>query len=192
MFSPNVISLRNKFRAQLDVEFPSLSPIDIFTKLKNQESNKLNIVDLAPICERANIPVNMLEKIFSPYNNRDSYISQKKFESFYKDEYLNSTTKVTTVNETSPENSLILRSFCNALKAKKKLSATELWSYVVRHNVSQTEQSRARVATLCRLSDEYNMPFNAARFIDAMFEFYGRKMESINFQEFLDLITTFG
>ena len=191
MHSPATVSIRNKLRAQIEAAFPTLSSCDIFNKIKKPENAYIVFEDLYPFCDAAGIPYSRLDTIFSPYQLRNNLISEAKFETFYTDEFLTAAPPVPLREDISPETVLILRSFTTAVKARTSPHPSVRWGQIIGKNPPLSEPSKIRLATLCRLCDEYNLPFKASHFIDAVYDFFGKKFDSLNFEEFSELMSTF-
>ena len=192
MFSSATLSLRTKLRSVIGNSFPNLTAEEIFAQIKKPENAYVLFEDLYPYCDAANISYDKLPIIFSPYKIRDDLISSEKFTDFYNDEFLTAAPPIPISDNLSPESVLILKSFASAIKARTDPHPSVRWSTIICKNPPLTEPSKIRLATLCRLCDDYNLPFKVSHFIDAIYEFFGKKFDALNFEEFSRLMATFG
>lgn len=192
MFSAQTVAYRKKLRAAISELFPKLSAEEIFDKLKQENNFYVTFDDLIPLFAKAEIPTEKFNYIFDPYQIRNKLISAKQFKKFFEDEFSPSAPQEDICGIVSDEHALILKVFASAIKARTAPQPSVRWAYMVSKNSPQFPSSSVRLACLCRLCDEYNLAFSTDDFIDAIFEFFGEKIDSLNFTQFSNLMSTFG
>ena len=191
MYSSANVALRNKLRAQIEAEFPNQSGKEVFEKIKQEGNAYIIFEDLYPFCDAANIPYDSLTQILSPYQPRDCLLSCKKFVKFYDGALQIASPPMPISEDVSRDSVLVLTSFCTAIRVRTSPHPSERWSQILSKNPASAEPSKIRLASLCRLCDEYNLPFKPSHFIDAIFEFFGKKLDALDFEEFTKLMATF-
>lgn len=191
MYSSKAINLRSQFRSHLEKTFPGKNSGQIYELIKQKENAYIIYDDLYPICEAANIPLEKLDVIFNPYVSRKNMISAAQFDSFFKDEFTTSCGTENIPDSVSNESVLVLRAFATAIRLRLSPHPSERWAKLIQRNPPNAGSSNLRIATLCRLCDEYNLPYDSEDFIDALFEFLGTKTDAIDFTQFNSIMAAF-
>jgi len=201
-----VASYRRTLRHEILKAFPGVALKDVSAKLRAPGQDCIRFADLAPYCCSATIPAAALPGIFSAYKVYVDRISEAKFINFLQDEVRFKLDQLPSSPNLSESQTAALRSFASIMKSRKThdyraggpsqrgstpYQLSYLWSYLTKLNSVQTDEKHVRVATLCRLAAELEIPVTAEEFIDALFAFYGRKLDQIDFNEFVRLMEAF-
>lgn len=194
--------LRTELRKAITQEYGKTDPGTIYESLK--KSDVMRFEDLLDICALANVPEQSLSGIFSAYNVHGTAVTKDKFVTFIQDEVKFGTDARELNTELTKEQTSILSAFVDALCTKRtqaiatrdslsteRLKMSNVWVFVVRMNPPGTSEKFVRLATLCRLVDEYNLSFDVESFIDAVFAFFGTKLDQLDFEQFASLMRTF-
>lgn len=193
---------RRALRHEILKDFQYVESKKIAESIKNPDLPFLTFEDLYPYCARAKIDPAKLTDIFSMYEVFKKKISPKKFVSFLEDEVTCKTIETNPNPNLTDEHIEILTNFAEAIKNHKltaisgeKLTGRSLisnmWCFVIRYNTNNGSSKFVRLATLCRLADDLNLAFTTEAFIDAVFTFYGMKIDQLDFPQFVQLMQTF-
>ncbi|EAX91693.1 hypothetical protein TVAG_092790 [Trichomonas vaginalis G3] len=191
MYSSKSINLRSQFRSHLEKAYPGKNAGEIYSALLPNGQAYLLFSDLENLCLDAQIPVEKINDIFHPYISRKNMISGSQFEQFFKDEFTTGSNQPDVPEGVSNETVLVLRAFATAIRLRLSPHPSERWAKLIQRNPPSAGSSKLRVATLCRLCNEYNLPCDTEDFIDALFEFLGTKTDAIDFQQFNSIMGTF-
>lgn len=198
----SVSVLRTELRKAIAQEYGNTDPAIIYEKLK--ASDVMRFEDLKDICATAKVPEWALSGIFSAYNVHGNAVTKDKFITFIQDEVKFEAGTSALNSDLSKEHASILSTFVEALCTKRtqaiairdslsteRLKMSNVWVFVIRMNPPGTSEKFVRLATLCRLVDEYNLSFDIESFIDAIFAFFGTKLDQLDFEQFSALIRAF-
>ena len=193
---------RRALRHEILKDFVGIESRKIFEVIKKPELPYITFEELRPYCKRANIPFEKLTDIFSLYEVFKKKICSKKFVNFLEDEVTCKTLEANLNPNLTDDQIQILTEFAESIKnhrttaiADEKLSERSLisnmWIFVVRYNPNITNTKYVRLATLCRISDDLNLSFTTEDFIEAVFTFFGARMDQLDFTQFVRLMQTF-
>lgn len=191
MFSQQIIAYRRKLRAIINQTFPQRSSEEIFDLLRREANQFILVQDIIPLAERVEIPASRVDDIFIPYHVRNHMISKKQFKTFFEDEFSTSIQVEVAKNEVSDENRMILTAFASAVRSRAPPQPSTRWAFIVSKNSPNAAPSHVRLASLCRLCDEWNLAFTPEQFIDAVFQFLGERVESLDFTQFNEMMRIF-
>ena len=191
MFSALNVSYRKQLRSKVSEIYPKQTADDIFGKIKKEGNFFIIESDLLPFLEKANIPQTKLKDIFAPYGVRNLMITPKQWKIFFDDEFNTAAPPEIIREDILDLYVAILRTFSSAIVSRTHSHPSQRWSYIVSRNPPSAGTSRVRLASLCRLCDEYNLPFPIESFIDAVFDFFQEKIDSLDFEQFSRLMSTF-
>jgi hypothetical protein len=203
--SNQVGAFRRALRHEILNMFPGFSSKAIYEQLKNPGMPVLVLSDLQQVCVGAKIPVSFLNGIFSSYNVFNSRISEEKFAAFLQDE-VTCKGPTTILNPDLTKDQIQgLVAFVTAVKNRRtqaywtqnglsseRVHPSNIWVSLVKLNPQGSEAKFLRLATICRLVDDLDLGINVEDFIGAIFLFFGRKLERIDFDQFTQLIDAFG
>jgi hypothetical protein len=209
--SNRIANYRRSLRHEVLRTYPGFYLNKIAEQIKSPDSKRISFSDLHRFCESANIPISTLPGIFSSYKVFIGRMSEQKFVEFLRDEVTCKQDEPPLSPTLTDDQATLLTQFVAIVKSRKTrdylpqvrkegesptlsgerytLSAT--WSTLMRMNASQTSEKYIRVATLCRIAAEIELPTTTEGFIDALFAFYGRRLDQITFDEFAQLMETF-
>jgi hypothetical protein len=195
---------RSKLRKQILTSFPGQSPAQIFATIKTTDTVDLTFPDFAPFCEAASIDESLLPEAFQRYSVVAGKISEKKFESFINDEYIAGLTQPAVPNNLNLRQLQILRRLCRAIRTRRTqgtappmhrtpeaISISQSWVPICRLSHGKDQDSPVRVASLCRISADLNTGVDPESLVDALWCFLGQQCDSITFDQFCTLLTTF-
>lgn len=195
---------RKSLRHQIIQSFHNLNSKQIYYAIKNPDLPALFSPDLEPFCKEIEMPVSLLPDVFSPYEIFNSRIKENNFIRFIEDEVTCESIEIQLPTNLKDEQIAIINKFANALRNRKlqsnlngdsitseRSSIARQWTFVVRLNTSTDHNNHVRIAALCRLAQEMNLTFPPEAFIDAIFTFFGKKLDELNYDQFTQLMTTF-
>lgn len=183
-----VAAQRRTLRHEILSKFQGVAVEQIYEDIKSKESPVLTFDDLSEICDAAEVPVQALAAIFAPYRVSTRRIAIDKFRSFLDDEVMCSGEEPAPVGTVTDAQAEILAAFTTAVRTRWH---SNVWVHLVRLNQAGTSDRYVRLATLCRLVDEYNLSFAIEDFIDAVFAFFGEKLDQVGYEQFAMLIQSF-
>lgn len=191
MFSEETVSLRRKLRQCIADSVPGASTAIIYQRLKARFAPNLTQDDLVPFCEAVNIPKEKLPMLLEPYGITERQISQTNWRKFYENEFC-STQPVLPIPQTLTKDQVrILSKFAEKIRLRTDSTIANQWMFVISRNPSGSPDGRVRISAFCRLVDELDLAFNNTALIDAMLAFFGRKTDSLDFNEFAVFMQTF-
>ena len=193
MYTPSITRYRKNLRSSICSFFPNEDPAIIFRKICRRGSQVITIPDLEVFCEKVSVPAGCLDKVFAPYKVKNVQISKNQFIQFmYDDLPHEEEAKIIKTNENLTKRQIFLLSkFVGNLRTKFGNSTNQRWASALARNPPNTLNTMLRLSALCHLFYEMNLPFTVSEFIDAMFAFYGSKIEAINFMQFQRLFSAF-
>jgi hypothetical protein len=181
--------------------------------VKTPGENQIKFSDLDSYCAAAKVPTNALPGIFSAYRPFVARISEATFVKFLQDEVGFTSSECDPNPNLTDHQAAAIKSFVSIVKSRKthnyhsthpllgdtqrdssvgaRYQLSFIWNYLTRLNSLQTGENVVRVATLCRLAAEMELRTSAEDFIDALFAFYQRKLDQIDFNDFVQLMEAF-
>ena len=202
--SSNLGAFRRNLRHQILDEFRGYSSEKIYYELKNPDLPCLFLADLQRFCEKGEIPVGIVPKILAPYRVYSNRISLSKFVSFLSDEVTCKLDENPLSNRVNDAHSQILTVFTDAIRSRRtqgntcyderrteNLQLSSMWVFLIKLNPPGSSDKYVRLATLCKLVDYYNLSFSVEEFIDAVFAFFGEKLDKLDFEQFALLMQAF-
>jgi hypothetical protein len=203
--SNRVAGYRRTLRHEILNSFVGVSSKEIYQQLKDPSLPTLFLRDLEQFCTKAKIPVSALQGIFSSYQVFTHRLSEEKFTLFLQDEV---TCKGPVVNlnpELTQDQIKGLVSFAAAVMNKRtqaywtsnglsseNLHTSNCWISLVKLNPPGSDEKYLRLAALCRFVDELDLGINVEDFISAVFLFFGKKIDHLDFNQFTQLLDAFG
>lgn len=201
---------RKELRHAITNAYPHMDSLQIFNAMKKENEYVLFFEDLFEICQGANIPFNELKNIFASYQIFSKHLSKKNFIKFMEDEYSPMTTSPLP-NTLTKEQKEILQCFVHVLLERRtqasppsnknlvyvhslsseKMLFSQHWIFAIKYNPPGSDDSRVRLAAFLKMIDEMNLPFSFDDFIDAIFNFFGQKIDSFDYDQFTRFIETF-
>jgi hypothetical protein len=209
--SNRVADYRRALRHEILCAYPGFYLNKIAQQIKSPDSKRIYLSDLHRFCESGQIPISSLPAIFSSYKVFIGRMSEQKFVEFLRDE-------VTCRHDEPPLNpaltdnqATLLTQFVAIVKSRKtrdympqvrekagsptlsgeRYALSSTWSTLMRMSTGQGSEKYIRVATLCRIAAEIELQTTTEAFIDALFAFYGRRLDQITFDEFAQLMEAF-
>jgi hypothetical protein len=206
--SNRVAASRRALRHQILSTFPGVPLKVIFAQVKAAGESQITFPDLEPYCASINVPVKTLPAIFSVYRPFVTRISEEVFVTFLQDEVRFTSTEREVNHNLTDDQATIIKSFVGIVKSRKtheyhsgeplgaksqslvgaRYRLSFIWNYLPRLNPLHSGENVVRVATLCRLAAEMELPASTEDFIDALFAFFQRKLDQLNFNEFAQLM----
>jgi hypothetical protein len=200
---------RRSLRHAILKEFPGADLLDIVQRIKSPEKKRIHFSDLERFCNSANIPPTSLPGIFSAYHVFINRMSVDRFTKFLRDEVI-CKEDVLPLSPTLLDHQIsALNQFVYIVKSRKtrgylpqiresahtvsfeRFQLSTTWSALLKLNTGSPTISFIRLATMCRLAAEFELGISTEDFIDAIFAFYGRKLDQINFSEYAQLMEAF-
>lgn len=193
---------RRTLRHEILKDFVGIESRKIVDAIKSPDLPFITFEDLRPYCERAKIPFEKLTDIFSLYEVFKKKISPKKFVSFLEDEVTCKTLEPNLNPNLTEDQINILTEFAEAIKNHRTTAISDetlserslisnMWIFVIRYNPNITNTKYVRLATLCRIANDLNLSFTTDEFIDAVFTFFGIRIDQLDFTQFVKLMQTF-
>lgn len=196
--SGKVALYRRQLRHTILANYQGVPSEAIYKDLKNPDLPSLFVQDLIPFCEELGIPERDLPAILAPYGIATNRISPDKLKKFLEDEVTCKTEESPLKSRVNDSQDKILTTFSNALRTRKTqadstgtVQMSSIWIYLVRMNPPGASDKFVRLATLCKLVDEYNLSFSVESFIDAVFSFFGEKIDQLDYSQFASMIRSF-
>jgi hypothetical protein len=188
MFTPGTSRHRKNLRQAVVEASPGIS--DTFDRVKKPNAQFITMDDLEPYCERISCPAAALENVFAPYNVKALMITQGQWKAFMEDDFpvhpRNACPEGLTDRQT-----FILSKFVTSIKTKFGGTLSQRWSTALARNPPNAINTQLKVSALCRLFENTNLPFSVSDFVDALFLFYGERVEAITFAQFVSLLNGF-
>ncbi|OHT16831.1 hypothetical protein TRFO_12916 [Tritrichomonas foetus] len=193
---------RRTLRHEILKDFVGIESKKIFEAIKREDLPFITFNELVPYCQRAKIPVEKLTDIFSLYEVFKKKISPKKFINFLEDEVTCKTLEVNLNPKLTDAQIKILTEFAEGIKNHRTTaisldSTTErslisnMWIFVVRYNPANSNEKYVRLASLCRIAAEINLSFSTEDFIEAVFTFFDKRIDQLDFTQFVQLMQAF-
>jgi hypothetical protein len=207
---------RKSLRHAILDNFIGFSSKSIYQSLKQPDLPVLFFFDLEPFCNSANIPVTSLPGIFSSYQIFNKRISEEKFTRFLADEVTCKDAPMRLNPELTKEQIKILVSLTTAIRNKKTrevasstimrgnparhaepemlsdpMMMSSMWLAMVKYNPAGAPENVLRLAALCRFLDGLDLGEPVEDFITAVFLFFGKKLDQLDFGQFADLMEAF-
>lgn len=189
MFTPSITLHRRNLRNAICEAFPGETPAAVFKKIARPKSQLITLFDLEPYCQKESIPAAVLETIFAPYGVKDVEISLPQFIQFLNDDFPNYDTDAHINPAITDKQRFILSKFLGFLRIKFGTTLSQRWNSALARNPPNTLNTTLRLSALCHMYESMNLPFTVSEFVDALFAFYGDKIEGITFAQFGDLLT---
>ena len=187
--SSKIAGYRRRLRHEILEKFQGIALEQVYEAIRNKEAPAMVIDDLKCFCDAAGIPVENLPAILAPYRVSAQRISLDKFKSFLDDEVLCKGEVADLTSRVTDEQAEILASFTSAVRTRS--ARANAWVQLVRLNQPGVSDRHIRLATLCRLVDDYNLSFSIDSFIDAVFAFFGEKLDELDYDQFTALLQAF-
>ena len=192
MFTPGTSRHRRNLRQVLNDVFPKTDPEIIFERVKKPRAEFVEINDLEPYCEKANCPAAVLENLFGPYGVKNLLINRSQWINFMKDDFPLYIEKEDLAAEPlNQRQNFILKKFVEGLLTKFGSKMSDKWNAAILRNPPGALNDTLKTTALCKLYENMNLPFSTAEFIDALFLFYGERIDGITRPQFQDLFTSF-
>lgn len=204
--SSKVIEIyRKNLRHEIIKRFPTFSSREIYAALKSPNLPDLFFENLFPICESIEIPTSSLPNIFIPYRIFSNRISEERFINFLEDEVTCKSIPNKLPPNITDEQIAILSKLANAIRTHRtqatpskkaglcseRPSYSQQWIYLTRLNYNKGENAKVRLSSLLHFAAEMNLSFSPEKLLDAIFTFFEKKFDSINFEQFTHLMETF-
>ena len=197
--SGKVATYRRQLRHAILDDYQGVPCEQIYKDLKNPELPTLFTQDLQKFYEPLGIPESQLSAILAPYGIATKRISVDKLKKFLEDEVTCKSEEGQLKGRVNDVQDRILTTFSNAIRTRKTqagdgtgtVQMSSIWIYLVRMNPPGASDKVVRLATLCKLVDEYNLSFSVESFIDAVFTFFGEKIDQLDYGQFAALVRAF-
>ena len=190
MFTPAVARLRRNLRQAVVDAFPREEASVVFDKVKQDDTQCIQMADLEKFCETAHCPAAALENVFAPYGVRKMLINKVQWVTFMNDDMCSDVEGKNSTNLTDRQ-TFIMGKFIHRLKMKFGVGLSSIWNAAIARNPPNTINTTLRLAAFCHLFHNMNLPFEVTEFVDALFSFYGEKIEGITFEQFEALFHAF-
>ena len=206
MATKETAKFRKTLRHAILDEFPNLDERQIYAKIKKDDAQMVFFSDLYPFCEKANIPIDQVKKIFASYQIFTDHISLAHFVVFLQDEYFPASGLEIPSNLTGSQKDILsqfIQAFqCRRTQATPPFSAdsaaqplssepsliSQQWILILKYNPPNSDPSKVRIAAFLKFKDEMNLSFSFDDFLDAIFAFFDAKVDSLTFGQFARLI----
>ena len=179
--------------------------------MKNPGANSIFFDNLVSICQKSNVPLEQLPKIFASYQVFSDYILQDKFITFLEDESTLITRPAQSTSSLTSMQTDILSKFVQSLQGRRTQAtppfstgdysansySTErkllsyYWIFVQKYNPPGFNSTQIRVSAFLKIIAECNLSMNNDDFLDALFAFFGKPLESLDFNQFAHFVQTF-
>lgn len=192
MYTPGVTRHRKNLRQAICQSFPGKEPEDLFMTICKQNSIQfINMAALEPFCQKASVPAAVLHNIFAPYGTKDVLVTREQWVKFINDDFPDYENTFKAPTQLTDKQSFILTKFLGVLKTKFGATLSARWNSALARNPPNTLNTTLRISALVHLFNVMNLPFSNADFVDAIFAFYGEKVEGISFAQFGQLFDAF-
>lgn len=190
MFTPAMVRHRKNLRDTVTDTYPNMKPDDVFDRIRKPGSAFIEWMDLEQVCEKANCPAAVLEDLFAPYGTKALVVTKAQWEKFLNEGF--------PVYKSSGEaaalcdrHKFLLVKFIMGMKTKFGATIGEQWNASLARNPPNTINTILRISALCHLFQNMNWPFAPGEFVDALFAFYGEKVEELTYAQFSALFNAF-
>lgn len=205
MTSKIIETYRKNLRHAIINQYPTLSSKEIYNTLKSSELPDLFFENLYPFCDFLEIPIKSLPNIFASYRVSSNRISEEKFINFLEDEVTCKAIPKKLPANITDEQIAILAKLANSIRTRRtqaepskkaglsseRSSYSQQWIYLSRLNNGPSESSKIRIASLLHFAADMNYSFSSEELLDAIFTFFEKKMDTIDFEQFTHLMETF-
>lgn len=196
---------RKNLRHAIIKQFPTLSSREIYTAIKSPNLPDLFFENLYPYCESLEIPVNFLSNIFASYKVSSNRISEEKFINFLEDEVTCKAIPNKLPPNITDEQIAILAKLANSIRTHRtqatpskkaglcseRPSYSQQWIYLSRLNHGTSGSAKIRISSLLHFAADMNLSFAPEKLLDAIFTFFEKKIDTIDFEQFTHLMETF-
>jgi hypothetical protein len=209
-------SARRALRHAILDQYIGQSSKTIFDSLKQPDLTVLLFSDLEPLCKTANIPVSTLPGIFASYQIFTKRISEEKFTRYLADEVTCKDPPLVLNPELTKDQINILITLTSSIRNRKTrevatstvmrgnagrhaepevlsdpMMLSSMWLAMVKYNPMGATENVLRLAALCRYWDTLDLGAPIEEFITAVFLFFRKKLDQLDFQEFAELMESF-
>lgn len=205
MTSKTIETYRKNLRHAILKQYPTLSSKEIYATLKPSELPDLFFENLYPLCELLEIPINFLPSIFASYRVSSNRISEEKFINFLEDEVTCKAIPIKLPPNITDEQIAILSKLANSIRTRRTQAApskkaglcserpsySQQWIYLSRLNHGTSDSAKIRVSSLLHFAADMNLSFPPEQLLDAIFIFFEKKIDTIDFEQFTHLMETF-
>jgi hypothetical protein len=189
MFTPAVIRQRKNLRQAVNNAFPHQSAKDTFDQIVQRRAF-ITPEDIEPFCEKIRCPAASLENIFAPYGVRNLLITSVQWIKFMQDDFPQ--WQMPEVEQgLNDRQTFLLTKFLASFKTKFGGTLRQRWNAALARNPPNTLNTTLRISALCRIFECTNLPFSVSDFVDALFVYFGDKVEGITFHQFCQLLNAF-
>jgi hypothetical protein len=190
MFTPATVKLRKDLRQAISDTFPTDSAVGIFDKIRQKSKLYIEMNDLETYCEKVLCPAAALEILFAPYGVKDLFINKLQWTAFMDDDFPVWTDGPSPASLTDRQ-FFILSKFITHLRTKFGGTVTQRWQAVLARNPPNTLNTELKLSAMCQLFAHTTLPFASSEFVDALFAFFGEKIDGINFAQFGNFLRAF-
>lgn len=192
MFTPGVTRHRKNLRLAINNAFPGVKADEIFDSVKKQGSSFVELYDLEPYCEKVNCPAAVVNSIFTPYGSKNVVITKEQWVAFMNDDFpILTETPAPGVARLDQKQRFLLSKFVAGVEMKFGSSPDQRWRKALARNPPNTVNTALKLSALCHIFECMMLPFTVPDFIDAIFAFFGEKIDSITFDQFGTLFSSF-
>lgn len=198
MFSNETVELRKLLRHIVTATFPTLSTDQIYDKIKPKFQLSMTTTDLKPFCKAIELPFSKLTIVLTPYGIYDQSISKKNWKCFMEDEFSCSFPTIPIPSKLTSTQTTFFSRFVNIIGSRassinqsRHSFISDQWCYVARFNPTGSKGNTLRLSAFCHILKELDILIKPEDFINAMFVFFGKKLEELDYQEFAQFIQAF-
>jgi hypothetical protein len=190
MFTPATVKLRKDLRQAISANFPTDASDIIFDKVRQTSKPYIQIDDLESYCEKVLCPASALELIFAPYGVKELVINKQQWIAFLDDDFA-VWTDDPSPNALTERQFFILSKFLTHMRTKFGGTTTQRWQAMLARNPPNTLNTELKVSALCQLFVNTALPFAVSEFVEALFAFFGAKIDYISFDQFGSFVRAF-
>lgn len=189
MFNPTAIEERRLLRYTITSSLPNKTACELFDILKEDGKNCISFNSILFYSKMAKIPVQHIPALLYPYGVKKKYLTKSQFVNFINDDLpLNSVQK----KHMSKYYYNILYHYITRFRYKNTCKVHDMWQSAINMNAANSLcENQVTVYALCRIYRGMNLPYSLREFVAGLYLFYGRKFDTLNFQEFAQLIQAF-
>ena len=192
MYSGQTVEDRKKLRQILADKFPCQTTETIYSNLIQKNATFLTFEDLKKYCALAKIPFESLGPMMAPYGARGvTYMSKKQFVSFFEDELYTSQPVFLLPKTVTAQQAKLLKHIVDSVKKRTEPKFYQMWVFIIKYNPQGCDPNEIRVASICRMAVELEMVDNPKDVVAALFAFFGKKIEAINYDQFVMFVQMF-
>ena len=189
MFNPSAIEERKLLRNTITTSLPNKTAHELFDILKEEGKDYISFKSIIFYSKIAEIPTQHLPALLYPYGVRKNYLTESQFTNFINDDL-----PINVVQKKSMSKYYynILYQYITRFRYKNTCKVHDMWQYAINMNEHDSlYDNHVTIYALCRIYQGMNLPYSLHEFVEGLYLFYGKKFNTLGFQEFTQLIQAF-